>query len=127
MVFADADLELAASGVVSSALRNAGQTCICANRCLVHASVADEFAALVAQRVAALRAGDGALPGTQLGPLISRAAVEKVRAHAADAVAKGAKVLTGGAGVLPEGLPEALAKGGNWHAPTVLDHATIEM
>ena len=127
VVFADADLELAAAGVVASALRNAGQTCICANRVLVHASVADDFAARVAERVKRLKAGHGALPGTQLGPLISRAAVAKVEAHAADAVAKGAVVLAGGVGCAPEGLPEALARGGNWHAATVLDHATIEM
>lgn len=127
LVFPDADLELAARGVVASALRNAGQTCICVNRAFVHESVADEFAALVAAKAKALRAGDGAAAETQLGPLISRAAVEKVAAHVADAVGKGAKVVAGGAGQVPEGLPEVLAKGGNWHAATVLDHATIDM
>ena len=127
LVFPDADLELAARGVVASALRNAGQTCICVNRAFVHESVADEFAALVAQKAKALRAGDGAAAETQLGPLISRAAVDKVAAHVADAVGKGARVVAGGAGMVPEGLPESLAKGGNWHAATVLDHATIDM
>jgi hypothetical protein len=127
LVFADADLSLAARGVVASALRNAGQTCICVNRAFVHESVADEFAVLVAERVKLLKAGDGSSADTTLGPLISRAAVDKTRAHAADAVAKGAVVVTGGPGMLPEGLPDALAKGGNWHAPTVLDKATIDM
>jgi acyl-CoA reductase-like NAD-dependent aldehyde dehydrogenase len=127
LVFPDADLELAARGVVSSALRNAGQTCICVNRAFVHESVAEEFAALVAARVRALKAGDGASEGTTLGPLISRAAVEKTKAHVSDAVGKGAVVVIGGAGQVPEGLAEGLAKGGNWHAATVLDRATIDM
>ncbi|KAI8470576.1 MAG: succinate semialdehyde dehydrogenase [Monoraphidium minutum] len=124
LVMADADLGLAAKGVVASALRNSGQTCICANRVFVHDKVYDEFAARVAKIVQGLHVGDGFAPATTHGPLINPAAVEKVVAHCADAVVKGAKVLAGGGP--PEGLPEAL-KGGNFFAPTVLADATIDM
>lgn len=79
IVFDDADLELAAAGVVSSALRNAGQTCICTNRVFVQSSVYERFAELVVSRVAALRVGNGASPETTIGPLIMPAGVDKVR------------------------------------------------
>ncbi|WIA28425.1 hypothetical protein OEZ86_010970 [Tetradesmus obliquus] len=123
IVFDDADLELAAAGVVGSALRNSGQTCICANRVFVQDQVYDKFAELVAARVAALRVGDGAAADTTHGPLISPAGVEKVVAHVSDALAKGAKLLVGGS--VPQ-LPEPLS-GGNFYSPTVLAEATIDM
>eukprot|EP00878_Enallax_costatus_P010162 GHUV01010608.1.p1 GENE.GHUV01010608.1~~GHUV01010608.1.p1 ORF type:complete len:425 (+),score=122.60 GHUV01010608.1:632-1906(+) len=123
IVFDDADLELAATGVVLSALRNSGQTCICANRVFVQAEVYDKFAELVAAKVSALKVGDGSDPNTTHGPLITPAGVEKVTSHVTDAVGKGAKVLVGGN--RPD-LPEPLS-GGNFYSPTVLADATIDM
>lgn len=96
LVMEDADLALAAKGVVLSALRNSGQTCICANRVFVHDKVYDEFSKRVAGIVSGLRVGDGFSPDTTHGPLINKAAVDKVTAHCSDAVAKGARVLAGG-------------------------------
>lgn len=124
LVMADADLALAAKGVVSSALRNSGQTCICANRVFVHDKVYDEFSSLVAEIVKGLRVGDGFSPDTTHGPLINAAALDKVVAHCSDAVSKGARVLAGGG--RPQELPEALA-GGTFFQPTVLADATIDM
>lgn len=83
LVFEDADLKLAAKGVVMAALRNAGQTCICANRVFVQASIYDEFADLVKEGVAKLKVGDGLDPATTHGPLISPSGLEKVRRTAA--------------------------------------------
>lgn len=123
IVFNDADLELAAAGVVLSALRNSGQTCICANRVFVQDQVYDAFAELVAAKVNALHVGDGMAADTTHGPLITPAGVEKVTAHVSDAVSKGAKVLAGGK--VPE-LPEPLSNG-HFYSPTVLADATIDM
>jgi succinate-semialdehyde dehydrogenase/glutarate-semialdehyde dehydrogenase len=92
IVFDDADLEAAVEGALASKFRNAGQTCVCANRFLVQANVHDRFAAMLAERVRAMRVGDGFTPGVEIGPLINRAALDKVEAHVADALAKGAVV-----------------------------------
>jgi succinate-semialdehyde dehydrogenase/glutarate-semialdehyde dehydrogenase len=89
IVFDDADLEAAVEGALASKFRNAGQTCVCANRFLVQANVHDRFAAMLAERVRAMRVGDGFTPGVEIGPLINRAALDKVEAHVADALAKG--------------------------------------
>ncbi|PNW80188.1 hypothetical protein CHLRE_08g381702v5 [Chlamydomonas reinhardtii] len=136
LVFEDADLELAARGIVASALRNAGQTCICANRVFVHTAVYDKLAEAVVGRVRKLKVGDGAEPGVHVGPLITPAALDKVTAHVHDAVAKGGKLLVGG------GRPEAAqlagggggggggaaaAAAGNFYLPTVIGEATIDM
>eukprot|EP00879_Flechtneria_rotunda_P002344 GHRR01002539.1.p1 GENE.GHRR01002539.1~~GHRR01002539.1.p1 ORF type:complete len:546 (+),score=169.25 GHRR01002539.1:2001-3638(+) len=123
IVFDDADLEAAAAGVVTSALRNSGQTCICANRVFVQDKVYDKFAELVAAKVGALKLGDGMTPDTTHGPLITPAGVDKVTNHVSDAVSKGAKVLVGGE--KPQ-LPDPLS-GGNFFSPTVLAEATIDM
>jgi len=96
IVFDDADLDAAVAGAMASKYRNAGQTCVCANRLLVQEGVYDTFAEKLAQAVAQLKVGNGMEEGVQQGPLINEAAVEKVEAHIADAVAKGATVLTGG-------------------------------
>lgn len=96
IVFDDADLEAAVEGALASKFRNAGQTCVCANRFLVQAGVHDRFAAMLAERVGAMRVGDGFSPGVEIGPLINRAALDKVEAHVADALAKGGRLLTGG-------------------------------
>lgn len=96
LVFADADLDAAIDGVMLAKFRNAGQTCVCANRLLVQRDIADAFAAKLVERVAALQVGDGSLPGTRIGPLIDLRALEKVEAHVADAVAQGARLVHGG-------------------------------
>ncbi|GLI68110.1 hypothetical protein VaNZ11_012437 [Volvox africanus] len=123
IVFEDADVELAAKGIVASALRNAGQTCICANRVFVHDKVYGKVAEAVTSLTAKLKVGDGSETGVTIGPLITPAALEKVTGHVADAVSKGAKLLFGGA--KPE-LPQPLA-GGNFFVPTVIAEATIDM
>jgi len=93
IVFDDADLDLAVESAMASKFRNAGQTCVCANRILVQDGVHDEFAARLAKAVVALKVGPGDAPGVTSGPLINAAAVEKVRAHVDDALSHGAKVL----------------------------------
>lgn len=112
IVFDDADLDAAVAGAIASKYRNAGQTCICANRLLVQAGIYDEFAERLVARVRDLKLGNGFDEGVTIGPLIDRAAVDKVTALLDDAVAKGARVLAGG------GRPAGL--GGNFVEPTVL-------
>lgn len=92
IVFEDADLEKAVQGAITSKYRNAGQTCVCTNRFLVHRPLVSSFAALLAKESAALKIGNGLEPGVQIGPLINSAAVEKVEALVADALSKGAKI-----------------------------------
>ncbi len=118
IVFDDADLDQALEGVIASKYRNTGQTCVCANRILVHSWIYDTFAKKLANNVRTMRIGDGLTGATDLGPLINESAVEKVEAHVADAVKKGATVLTGG-----QRAPE----GGTFYLPTVLTHATAAM
>ncbi|MCZ4306358.1 NADP-dependent succinate-semialdehyde dehydrogenase [Zoogloeaceae bacterium G21618-S1] len=96
IVFDDADLDAAVQGAMASKYRNAGQTCVCANRLLVQDGVYDAFAEKLAAAVAGLKVGNGSDDGTTQGPLIDMAAVEKVEEHIADAVAKGARVIAGG-------------------------------
>jgi succinate-semialdehyde dehydrogenase/glutarate-semialdehyde dehydrogenase len=96
IVFDDADLDAAVEGAIASKYRNAGQTCVCANRLLVQASVYDDFSRRLAVAVGKLKAGPGLQEGVTQGPLIDMAAVEKVESHIRDAVSKGANVLTGG-------------------------------
>ena len=116
IVFDDADLDAAVEGAMASKYRNAGQTCVCANRLLVQDGVYDAFAAKLAEAVTKLKVGDGFEAGVTNGPLINEAAVAKVKEHVADAVAKGAKVVVGGK-----------ALGGNFFEPTVLADVTPEM
>lgn len=96
IVFDDADLDAAVEGAMVSKFRNAGQTCVCANRFYVQAGIYDEFARRLVQRAGDLAFGDGRMPGVQQGPLINPAAIEKVSAHVADALARGGRLLTGG-------------------------------
>jgi succinate-semialdehyde dehydrogenase/glutarate-semialdehyde dehydrogenase len=93
IVFDDADLDQAVAGAMQSKFRNAGQTCVCANRILVQDGVHDAFAARLAKAVEALRVGPGIAPGSTIGPLINAAAVAKVAAHVEDALGRGARVL----------------------------------
>ncbi|RQS68419.1 NAD-dependent succinate-semialdehyde dehydrogenase [Burkholderia sp. Bp8963] len=114
IVFDDADLDKAVEGALLSKYRNAGQTCVCANRFFVHDSVYDEFCRRFAARVAAFNVGDGFDADVNIGPLINEAARDKVDGLVRDALAQGARVLVGGA-------PHP--RGGNFYAPTVLADA----
>jgi succinate-semialdehyde dehydrogenase/glutarate-semialdehyde dehydrogenase len=118
IVFDDADLDAAVAGAIASKYRNTGQTCVCANRLLVQDGIYDAFAARLAGAVGRLRIGDGLAGETDQGPLIDAKALAKVEEHVADAVAKGARVLTGG-------RPHAL--GGTFYEPTVLAGVTPDM
>jgi succinate-semialdehyde dehydrogenase/glutarate-semialdehyde dehydrogenase len=118
IVFDDADLDAAAEGAIASKYRNAGQTCVCANRLLVQDGVYDAFAQKLAERVARLKVGNGMEAGVTTGPLIDTAAVAKVEEHIADAVAKGARVVTGG---------KRHALGGLFFEPTILADMTPAM
>ncbi|WP_238401521.1 NAD-dependent succinate-semialdehyde dehydrogenase [Altererythrobacter sp. C41] len=111
IVFDDADIDAAVAGAIQSKFRNAGQTCVCANRLFVQSGVADEFAARFAAAVEALPVGEGLVGGNAIGPLINSAAVEKVDGLVRDALAKGAHCVVGGGGH---------ALGGNFYAPTIL-------
>lgn len=111
IVFEDADLEAAVEGALASKFRNAGQTCVCANRLYVHDKVYDAFVDKLASAVGALKIGDGFTEGVTLGPLIDGKAVAKVREHIDDALAKGARVVLGAG---------THALGGNFFEPTLL-------
>jgi succinate-semialdehyde dehydrogenase / glutarate-semialdehyde dehydrogenase len=119
VVFADADLELAAEKLTFSKLQNAGQTCIAANRVLVERPALDRLGDLLVERVRSARVGDGLEPGVTVGPLIDGRAAVKVRGHVEDALARGARVLCGGGPV--DGLdPE------RFFAPTVLADVPLD-
>ncbi len=118
IVFDDADVDAAVEGALIAKYRNTGQTCVCANRFLVQAGVYEAFAQKLAARVATLQVGPGSEPGVVQGPLIDTAGLEKVEAHLADAVAHGARVLTGG---------RRHARGGTFFEPTVLAGVTTGM
>ena len=111
IVFDDADLDAAVVGAMASKYRNTGQTCVCANRILVQAGVYDAFAAKLKTAVEALRVGDGMEDGVTQGPLINQDAVAKIEAHIADALSRGARIVTGGA---------RHPRGGNFFQPTIL-------
>ena len=117
IVFDDADLDAAAEGAIVSKYRNAGQTCVCANRLYVQSGVYDAFAAKLKQKVAELSVGDGFETGITTGPLIDQAALDKVNEHIADAVAHGAEITLGG---------KAHEKGGLFYEPTILTGVTAD-
>jgi succinate-semialdehyde dehydrogenase/glutarate-semialdehyde dehydrogenase len=116
IVFDDADLDSAVEGAMVSKYRNAGQTCVCANRLYVQDSVYDAFVAKLAEKAAQLKVGNGFEAGVNQGPLIDDQAIAKVEDHVADALAKGARVVVGGA-----------RQGERFYAPTVLADVTGEM
>lgn len=118
IVFDDADVDAAVVGAMASKYRNSGQTCVCSNRLYVQAGVYDEFVEKLAAAAAKLKVGSGLEAGTEQGPLINMAAVEKVEQHIADATGKGAKVLAGG---------KRHALGGTFFEPTVLANVTQDM
>ncbi|MBU3601710.1 NAD-dependent succinate-semialdehyde dehydrogenase [Polynucleobacter sp. AM-25C3] len=118
IVFEDADIDAAVSGAMASKYRNSGQTCVCANRFYVHKKVQGEFVEKFAKAIQLIKVGNGMEPGTTQGPLIEQAALEKVERHVADALSKGAKLITGG-------KPSAL--GGTFYEPTILSNVTNDM
>ncbi|WP_256844344.1 MULTISPECIES: NAD-dependent succinate-semialdehyde dehydrogenase [unclassified Pantoea] len=117
IVFDDADIEIAVAGVMLSKFRNAGQTCVCANRILVQRSIYPRFTARLLEAVATLKVGDGFAPDSTIGPLINSRAVEKVNGHIDDALSQGATLLIGG-----------ISQGnGTFVQPTVLGEVTATM
>jgi len=118
IVFDDADLDAAVAGAIASKYRNSGQTCVCTNRLLVQEGVYDAFALMLSRAVEQLQVGNGMTEGTQQGPLIDPAAVAKVEEHIADALGKGARIVTGG---------KRHALGGTFFQPTILADVTRDM
>jgi succinate-semialdehyde dehydrogenase / glutarate-semialdehyde dehydrogenase len=118
IVFDDADLDAAVDGALASKYRNAGQTCVCANRLYVQDSVYDAFAAKLVEKVKGFKVGAGTEPGVTIGPLINEDGVKKAEEHVADALGKGAKTLLGG---------KRHPLGGLFFQPTVLADVTPEM
>ncbi len=116
IVFDDADLDAAVEGAIASKFRNGGQTCVCSNRILVQAGVYDAFAEKLGARVKAMKVGPGTEAGVEIGPMINRAAIDKIERHIADAVAKGATIAA-----------RADAPAGQYAAPVVLTGATPAM
>jgi succinate-semialdehyde dehydrogenase/glutarate-semialdehyde dehydrogenase len=118
IVFDDADLDAAVEGAIASKYRNAGQTCVCANRLYVQEGVYDAFAAKLAEKVKGFKVGAGTEPGVVIGPLIDEQGLKKVETHVADALGKGAKALLGG---------RRHERGGLFFQPTVLAEVTPDM
>ena len=118
IVFDDADLDAAVEGAIASKYRNAGQTCVCANRIYVQDGVYDAFAAKLAEKVKGFKVGAGTEPGVVVGPLIDEQGLKKVERHVADAVGKGARVVLGG---------KAHERGGLFFQPTVITGVTPDM
>jgi succinate-semialdehyde dehydrogenase / glutarate-semialdehyde dehydrogenase len=118
IVFDDADLDAAVDGAMQSKFRNMGQTCVCTNRIYAQAGIYDALVEKLATRIAQLKVGDGFAEGVQQGPLITEEAVQKVEAHIADAVSKGASLRVGG---------QRHALGGTFFEPTLLAGASADM
>jgi succinate-semialdehyde dehydrogenase/glutarate-semialdehyde dehydrogenase len=118
IVLEDADLDAAVAGAIQSKYRNTGQTCVCANRFIVHAKIYDAFAQKLTEAVKKLRVGDGLKGETDQGPLIDQKALAKVEEHVSDAQSKGATLLLGG---------QKHALGGTFYEPTVLTNVTPDM
>ncbi|MDP3083230.1 MAG: NAD-dependent succinate-semialdehyde dehydrogenase, partial [Rubrivivax sp.] len=116
IVFDDADIDSAVEGAMISKYRNAGQTCVCANRFYVHDAVYDEFVAKLAAKAGAIQVGSGFEAGVHQGPMIDDAAIAKVQAHVADALAKGARLVVGGQ-----------RQGERFYTPAVLADVSADM
>ncbi|QFK72638.1 NAD-dependent succinate-semialdehyde dehydrogenase [Pradoshia sp. D12] len=114
-----ADIEKAVQGAIDSKFRNAGQTCVCANRIFVQQSIMDEFTNLYTEKVKQLKVGNGLIKGNNIGPLINEEAVKKVMSHLDDAKEKGATILTGG--YVPKNMP------GHFITPAIISGATDDM
>lgn len=122
LVFDDADLDAAVAGAIASKFRNAGQTCVCANRLYAQAGIHDAFTAALARAADALVIGDGNVSGVQIGPLIDDRALDKVEEHVADALAKGGRVVTGG-----HRHPAGPGLADRFYAPTIIDRVDPSM
>ena len=122
LIFDDADLDEAVDGLIASKFRNAGQTCVCANRTYVQSGVHDEFVSLLAEKVARMVVGPGDRPGVTIGPLIDERGIEKADLHVQDAIRRGARLVTGG-----ERLTDGEYERGSFYAPTVVEGVTPEM
>lgn len=120
IVFDDADLDAAVAGAIASKYRNAGQTCVCANRLYAQAGIYEEFTQRLAEAASQLNVGNGADAGVEIGPLINGQAMEKVERLINDAIAKGAKALTGG-------KPKIVTGNGSFFEPTVLTNVLPNM
>ena len=118
IVFDDADLDVAIAGAMASKYRNAGQTCVCANRIFVQDGVYNEFARRLTEASAAMKVGNGMEEGVEQGPIIDSQGLDKIERHVADAVSKGAEVLTGG---------NRHELGGTYYQPTVLANMSSDM
>ncbi|AZU64997.1 NAD-dependent succinate-semialdehyde dehydrogenase [Neobacillus mesonae] len=118
IIMDDADLDRAVEGVIGSKFRNAGQTCICTNRIYVSESIVNQFNEKFHQAVSQLKVGDGLSDGTDVGPLIDKNAIGKVKEHIEDAISKGGKILCGGKEIFGEGY---------YYEPTIISNATDEM
>ena len=119
IVHKDADIEAAVDGTIASKFRNAGQTCICANRIFVHQDIADQYTTRLIEKVNELAVGDGFQADVKIGPLIDKAAVEKVMTHITDAQAKGGK--------LSRTVDDIQALNGNFLKPVVISNANLDM
>jgi succinate-semialdehyde dehydrogenase/glutarate-semialdehyde dehydrogenase len=122
VIFDDADLEPAVDGLIASKFRNAGQTCVCANRAFVQRGIYDQVLELLAKKVAKMAVGPGDRDGVTIGPLIDGRAVEKVEEHVQDALSHGARLVAGG-----KRLDEGELAQGSFYAPTILDGVTDDM
>jgi len=122
LIFDDADLDEAVDGLIASKFRNAGQTCVCANRTYVQSGVYDRFVDLLARKVSQMVIGHGTDEGVTIGPLIDEGAVEKADEHVQDAIAHGARLVVGGSRLTGDTYA-----GGSYYAPTVLEGVTPEM
>ncbi len=123
IVFEDADLDAAVEGLMVSKFRNGGQTCVCPNRVFVHEAVHERFVDKLAARVGALHVGAATDERSQIGPMINERAVDKIHRHVRDAVARGARVVTGGRKLA---APDVCGPG-HYYAPTVLVQADVSM
>ena len=121
IVFEDADLDAAVEGALASKMRNAGQTCVCANRIYVHSAIAQEFSRKLTEKMAAMKVGNGLEEGVSVGPLIGAGAIEKVERHISDAAEQGAKVVLGGQRANDQ------TEDGYFYQPTVITGATEKM
>jgi succinate-semialdehyde dehydrogenase/glutarate-semialdehyde dehydrogenase len=122
IIFDDAPLDEAVDGLIASKFRNAGQTCVCANRAFVQRAVYDEVIRKLTEKVGRMAVGPGTRPGVLIGPLIDERALDKVEEHVKDAVGRGARLTTGGERLTGDGLD-----GGAFYAPTVLADVTGQM
>ena len=118
IVFDDADIEQAVRAAIASKFRNAGQTCVCADRFLIHQSVEDEFTKLLCEKIASMKIGSGMAKDTSMGPLISASAAQNVKQKVDEAISDGAECILGG-----DLLPEL---GPNFHQPTVLRNVNTQ-